>query len=60
VAFHPDGHTLVTGSADQTIRQWETDPEQVTSQICAVAYPRITPDQWEQYLPDIDYRPPCT
>ncbi|MGW6498863.1 nSTAND1 domain-containing NTPase [Nonomuraea angiospora] len=59
VAFAPNGHTLVTGSADQTVRVWETDPEQVASRICAVAYPRITPHQWGQYLPSIDYHSPC-
>jgi WD40 repeat protein len=59
VAFGPDGHTLVTGSTDQTVRVWETDPERVAARVCAVAYPPITPRQWEQYLPGIDYRPPC-
>jgi len=43
VAFRPDGHTLVIGSADQIARRWETDPERVASRVCAVAQPRITP-----------------
>ena len=59
VLFAPDGHTLITGSADQTVRQWETDPERAAARVCAVARPRITPRQWAQYLPGIDYRPPC-
>jgi WD40 repeat protein/energy-coupling factor transporter ATP-binding protein EcfA2 len=59
VAFGPDGHTLVTGSTDQTARLWETDPERVASRICEVAHPRITSRQWEQFLPGIDYQPPC-
>jgi WD40 repeat protein len=59
VFFAPDGHTLFTGSADQTVRRWETNPERVAARICALAYPRITPRQWEQYLPGIDFRPPC-
>ncbi|ONI75052.1 hypothetical protein ALI144C_40515 [Actinosynnema sp. ALI-1.44] len=60
VAVSPDGHTLATGGSDFAVRLWETDIDRVVARICAVAYPRITQPQWEQYFPDLPYKPPCS
>ncbi|ONI90134.1 hypothetical protein ALI144C_03705 [Actinosynnema sp. ALI-1.44] len=59
VAYSANGRTLVTGSDDQIAALRETDIERAVTQICAVAHPRITEDEWEQYLPGIDFTPPC-
>ncbi|MFC0433820.1 hypothetical protein [Kutzneria buriramensis] len=59
VALSSDGHTLATASNDGTARLWSTDPEQVARQICARAYPAITPAEWAEYFPNIAYQPPC-
>jgi WD40 repeat protein len=59
IAFRPDGHTMTTASADNYVRQWELDPERTAHRVCAVAYPRITAEQWARYVPDLDFEPPC-
>ncbi len=58
VAFSPDGHILATASADHTARLWETDVERVADRICSIT-PAITKSEWDQYLPDLPYQPPC-
>ena len=58
VAFSPDGHTLTTASADSTAHLWETNIDSVTTRICQTT-PTITQSEWNQYLPDLPYQPPC-
>jgi WD40 repeat protein len=59
VAVSRDGHTLATASLDTTARLWETDVDTVATRICNITWPRITPRQWDQYLPGLPYQPPC-
>lgn len=59
VVFSPDGHTLATTGFDNTVRLWETDADRVAGRICDTAWPRITQDEWNDYLPGLSYQPPC-
>jgi WD40 repeat protein len=57
VAYRQDGHTLAIGSSG--VQLWQTDAERVGEEICRLATPRITREEWERYFPGLDYTPPC-
>jgi WD40 repeat protein len=57
VAFSPDGHTLVAGGHDHTVRLWNIDVD--AAWICSVAGQPITQREWNQYIPSRSYDPPC-
>jgi WD40 repeat protein len=59
VAFAPNGQTLAAGGHDRTVRLWNTDPASVATWICATAGTPITPAEWQRYVPDQPYNPPC-
>ncbi|MFE5394364.1 TIR domain-containing protein [Streptomyces sp. NPDC056568] len=57
MAFSPDGHTLAVSTGGATY-MWEAEPSTIQQQLCAHSEP-ITPEQWDQYVPDRPYSPPC-
>lgn len=58
-AFGSSGRTLATASADGTVRLWDPDPERVAARACALAYPVVTPAEWEEHFPGLAFAPPC-
>jgi WD40 repeat protein/DNA-binding SARP family transcriptional activator len=57
--FTPDGARLFAGSnVGRTIR-WEADPAVWMQHACAVAGGGLTPEQWEEIVPEQDYRDVC-
>jgi WD40 repeat protein len=60
VAFSPSGRTLAAGSADGTVRLWDTGPSAAADAICASAGDPITSQEWSGYIPGVPYAPPCT
>ncbi|RSM52829.1 hypothetical protein DMH03_39125 [Amycolatopsis sp. WAC 01376] len=57
LAFRQDGRTLAIGG--NGVHLWQTDADRVGEEICRLATPRITRDEWERYFPGLDYAPPC-
>jgi WD40 repeat protein/DNA-binding SARP family transcriptional activator len=58
-AFDPTGHTLATASHDGTVLLWDVDPASWRARACAVAGRRLTPQEWQEFLPHRPYQPSC-
>ncbi|MGW7004248.1 nSTAND1 domain-containing NTPase [Streptomyces sp. NPDC054933] len=59
LSFSPKGHLLGVSSGADTVRLWNLDVDQATSRICSVIGDVLTPDVWHEYLPHLQYAPPC-
>lgn len=57
--FSPDGRLLVAGSTEGVVSVWPLDMKDIKSRLCSRPGERITEKQWDQYLPERDYAPPC-
>jgi WD40 repeat protein len=57
--FSPNGKTMATAGDDHTAQLWDTDFASVEARACGKAYPEITRAEWDHYLPDVTYQPPC-
>jgi WD40 repeat protein len=58
VVFSPCGRMLASGSADGTTRLWNLNVQYAIGRICAAAG-GLTPRQWNEYLSQLRYQPPC-
>ncbi|MEV5506653.1 nSTAND1 domain-containing NTPase [Streptomyces orinoci] len=58
-AFAPDGSTLASAGDDRTIELTGLDPEPAIQRACATTTP-LTQQQWQQNVPELPFRPPCT
>ncbi|MFC9607395.1 WD40 repeat domain-containing protein [Streptomyces niveus] len=59
VAFTPDGKTLASASEDFSVRLWQLNADRASEQICAITKDALTPQQWEQHIPQLSFDPPC-
>ena len=59
LALTPDGRQVFAAAGGNVVQHRYVDVEDAAHRICAIAYPRITPAQWQKYLPDLPYQRPC-
>jgi WD40 repeat protein len=59
IAFSSDGQSLAAGGGDQRVYLWSLDVNEARRKLCADVGDQITPDEWTDFVPDIEYSPPC-
>ncbi|EPH45004.1 caspase family protein [Streptomyces aurantiacus] len=60
LAFSPgDDELLAITRSSAGVDLWDTSPKRVVTELCNAVGDPITRQQWERYLPDRAYRPPC-
>ncbi|WP_329086386.1 nSTAND1 domain-containing NTPase [Streptosporangium sp. NBC_01469] len=60
VVFSPDGKTLATAGFDRILRLWDVEiPNNLPEALCAIAARSLTPAEWAQHIPEVDFRTTC-
>jgi WD domain, G-beta repeat len=57
--FTPDGRRLFAVSDTERAVRWEADPAAWRQHACTVAGGGLTPEQWEEIVPEQDYISVC-
>lgn len=59
-ALTPDDRVFAVGDIDGSVQLWNiSDPAAVAAWICTVVGQPLIAQEWNQYLPDRPYTPPC-
>ena len=59
VTFSPDSKSLVAGEVNGSFQTWGLNINSVVGTICAATRGNLTRQQWQQYIPGLQYNPPC-
>jgi hypothetical protein len=57
--FTADGTRLIASYDSGRAYLWDIRPESLIRHACQVAGRRLTPTEWQQFLPGRDYHPAC-
>jgi hypothetical protein len=57
--FTPDGRAVIASYDTGRAYRWDIRPDTLKRHACAFAGRRLTRSEWEEILPDRDYRPAC-
>jgi WD40 repeat protein len=57
--FTPDGRNVVVMSDSGSGWWWDVDPSDWTVRACTVAGRSLTPDEWQEFVPDRPYEATC-
>ena len=59
IALSPDGRVLAAGESDGSLVLWEMDLAAWQRRACQLANRDLSPAEWGQFFPDVDYRATC-
>jgi WD40 repeat protein len=55
----PNGREIVTTSKTGSLTTWPLSLHQWIADACRIANRRLTPTEWQAYLPGLPYQPAC-
>ncbi|GAA0903805.1 MULTISPECIES: nSTAND1 domain-containing NTPase [Streptomyces violaceusniger group] len=58
-AFSPNGRVLATVADDRTLQLTRVSVGVAVQRVCVTTHNALTPQQWQQYLPDLPFRSLC-
>ncbi|MFD4257273.1 hypothetical protein ACFWR9_06510 [Streptomyces sp. NPDC058534] len=59
LSFSPVRHMLGVSSGTDTVRLWNLGVDDAIDRICSATRNVLTEEKWHEYLPRLDYEPPC-
>ncbi|MFE5600482.1 hypothetical protein ACFQ8O_15020 [Streptomyces coelicoflavus] len=59
LSFSPVRHMLGVSSGTDTVRLWSLGVDDAIDRICSATRGVMTEEKWHEYLPRLDYEPPC-
>ncbi|PPS85145.1 hypothetical protein BZZ08_04104 [Streptomyces sp. MH60] len=59
LSFSPGHHMLGVSSGTDTVRLWSLGVDDAIDRICSATRGVLTEEKWHEYLPRLDYEPPC-
>ncbi|WP_399886677.1 hypothetical protein ACGH7X_19540 [Streptomyces sp. BBFR51] len=59
LSFSPVSHMLGVSSGTDTVRLWSLGVDDAIDRICSATRGVLTKEKWHEYLPRLEYDPPC-